>query len=117
MTELINSVRATYDSAETGPRYHVTTTVDGHVIGNFRRPMPDPFARTTVRVCLRDLLRGLLRGHLVVEVTVGADADLMADVLELDDQALIPGRTRKAAFHQSINEKLRAGLYEEQETP
>lgn len=102
------SVRATYDSQETGPRYHVTTTVDSRVVGEFRCRIPDPFARTTVHVSRLDLLRALVRGRLTVEVTVGADPELMYDVLELDDQTLIHGRTRQAAFQQAMHQHLRA---------
>lgn len=104
--ELRPSVRATYDSRETGYRYHVTTTIGGKT-EVFRYPIPDPFARTTVHVGWRSLLSGLLRGGLAVEVTIGGDTEVMNDVLELDDQTLIPGRTRQAAFQQSIHQKLR----------
>jgi hypothetical protein len=103
-----NSVRATYDSRETGPRYWVTTTINGRP-GIFRQPIPDPFVRTTVEIFgWRDLLLGLFRKRLVVEVTVGADSALMDDVLELDENTLIAGRTRKAAFQQSMHGKLAA---------
>src|SRR5690606_12018626 len=100
------SVRATYNSLETGPRYHVITTINGWLV-RFQ-PVPDPFVRTTVTVAWRDLLRGLLRRRrLVVEVVVGADLELAHDVLELDDQTLISGRTRSAAFRQSMHQRLR----------
>lgn len=108
MSDLKPSVRATYDSAETGPRYHVTTTIADKVIGTFRSPAPDPFVRAAVTVGSRwDLLRGLLRGRLEVVVTVGADREVMHDVLELDQQTLIAGRTRKAAFDQAMTQHLR----------
>lgn len=108
MPDLHPSVRATYDSAQTGPRYWATVTVNGYPI-EFRNPLPDPFARTKVTVSWADTLRALIRGrHVVVEVTIGADRELMNDVLELDDQTLIAGRTRKAAFDQSIHQKLAA---------
>ncbi|MGN9802051.1 hypothetical protein [Micromonospora sp. L32] len=106
MSDLRPSVRATYDSEQTGPRYWVTSTIDGQAVA-FRVRIADPFVRHTVRVGLRDLLRGLLRGRLTVEVTVGGDTEVMRDVLELDEQALIHGRTRRAAFQQSIHQKLR----------
>lgn len=100
------SVRATFDGRETGDRYHVTTTVNGRAV-EFRKPLPDPFVRQTVYVSLRDVARGLLLdGRLVVEVTVGADPELMNDVLELDDNTLIAGRTRKAAFHSHLSEAM-----------
>lgn len=102
------SVRATYDGRETGPRYHVTVSINGKTTC-FREPAPDPFARVTVQVrAWRDLLLGLVRRRLVVEVTVGADVDLMNDVLELDENTLIPGRTRKEAFRQGMHGKLAA---------
>jgi hypothetical protein len=105
-TDLRPSIRATYDSRETGPRYHVTVTVDDRP-WVFRDPIPDPFARTTVRLTRWDLLRSLLHG-MRVEVTIGGDPDVMNDVMELDENTLIAGRTRAAAFRQSIHQKLHA---------
>jgi hypothetical protein len=101
-------VKATYDSRETGPRYWVTTAINNKTIA-FRERVDDPFARTFVRVGLWDVLRAwLLDRRLIVEVTVGADTDVMYDVLELDENTLIAGRTRKAAFEQSMHGKLSA---------
>jgi hypothetical protein len=72
MPDLHPSVRATYDSARTGPRYWTTVTVNDYPI-EFRNPLPDPFARTKVTVSWADTLRALIRGrHVVVEVTIGA---------------------------------------------
>lgn len=100
------SVRATYDSAITGHPYWVTTFVGGRFLGQQR--IADPFVWQTVHLGWRDLLRGLLRRGLVVEVAVGGEVERMNDVLELDDQALIRGRTRQAAFQQGMHQKLRA---------
>lgn len=105
MRDLHPSVRATYNSTETGPRYYVTSTINGRPVA-FREPIGDPFVRHTVHVSLLDMLRGLFRGRLAVEVTVGGDKSVMDDVLELDEDNLIPGRTRHAAFHQSIGLKM-----------
>lgn len=105
MDELHPSVRATYDSRETGPRYWVTTQVEDRTV-TFQQPLDDPFARTRVHLGWRDLLRGLFRRHLVVTVTIGGDQEIMHDVLELDENQLIRGRTRQAAFQQSIHGKL-----------
>lgn len=107
MSDLKPSVRATYDSRETGQRYWVTTQVDEETIG-FMVPLSDPFVRHTVRLGWRDLLRGLLRRQLVVTMVIGADIETMNDVLELDENALIAGRTRKEAFRQSMHGKLKA---------
>lgn len=102
------SIAPTYDSAVTGPRYRVTTTVAGRTVGEFRRPIPDPFACTRVRVGFRDLIRGLLRGSLEVVVQVsGADRGIEDDVLELDAQTLVPGSTRRQDFDGSVNAELR----------
>lgn len=106
MRDLRLSVRATYDSQQTGWPYYVTTAVDGRPVA-WQHRIPDPFVRQTVHLGWRDLLRGLLRRGLAVEVTIGADREAMNDVLELDEQALIPGRTRQAAFQQSISQTLR----------
>lgn len=106
MADLKPSVRATYDSRDTGPRYWVTTTIDGKPL-SLRAPIEDPFVRLTVTYGWRDLLRHVLRPrNLVVEVTVGADREMMHDVLELDENTLIADRTRKAAFQQSISGNL-----------
>ena len=108
MSDLKPSVRATYDSRETGPRYWVTTELGDRTIG-FRQPQDDPFVNTVVVVGWRDLLAALLfRGRLIVRVVVGGDKDVCDDVLELDENAIVPGRTRRAAFHQSMHGKLAA---------
>lgn len=103
--ELRNSVRATYDSRETGYPYHVTTRINGHTI-EFQKPVDCPFLRHTVTVGWRDLLRSLLRRRAMVEVLVWGDPDVMDDVMELDDNALVPGRTRQAAFRSHVNEAI-----------
>ena len=100
------SVRATYDSRETGPRYWVTTEIDGRT-ASFREPLDNPFVRITVTVTWWARLTGLFRRRMTVTCTVGGDPQVMNDVLELDDNTLIHGRTRQAAFRQSINERLR----------
>jgi hypothetical protein len=105
VTALRNSIRATYDSRETGPRYHVTTRVGDRTIA-FQERVPDPFVAHTVTVGWPDLLRGLLKRQLRVTVIVGGDADVVNDVLELDDNALVPGSTRKAAFRSHLNEAM-----------
>lgn len=92
------SIQPTYDSRKTGLRYHVTTTINNRVIGTFRERIADPFVRQTVTVTWLDLLHGLLRGRVVVEVMVGGDPDVMNDVLELDANALVPGRSRRADY-------------------
>lgn len=94
-------------------RYWVRSTLDDRPIDDRPTPLHDPFVRHTVTVGWPDLLRALLRRRLVVEVTVGADTELMNDVLELDDQTLIRGRTRQAAFQQGMHQKLRAFTEEE----
>jgi hypothetical protein len=104
--ELRPSVRATYDSRQTGPRYWVTVEINSRTV-TFRKPLADPFVRTTVNVTWWARLCGLFQRRMVVTVVTGADSDLMNDVLELDENTLVPGRTRKEAFRQSINQKLR----------
>jgi len=96
------SITPTYDSRETGPAYWVTTTIDGRPVG-FQRPVDDPFGRTTVRVGWRDLLRGLMQRGLTVEVTVGGDPERVNDVLELDSNQLVRGRTRAGEFRQELH--------------
>lgn len=100
-----SSIRPTFDSRETGARYHVTTRIDDETI-DFQHRVSDPFVRQTVTIGWRHLLRGLLRGRLVVEVIVSGDRDVVNDVLELDDNTLLPGSTRRAAWDSHINEAL-----------
>jgi hypothetical protein len=108
MADLRPSVKATFDSAEGGSPYWVTTSVNGVQLGE-RTSIPDPFVRQTVRLHWWDAVKALLSGGRVeVEVTVSAPVEIMNDVLELDDANLIPGRTRQAAFRQSMHGKLMA---------
>jgi len=100
-----NSIRPTYDSRETGPRYHVTTRVGGRVI-EFEKPMADPFVSHRVTVGWPDLLRGLLRRRLAVEVMIGGDPGVVEDVMELDGNYLGYNCTRRAAFQSHVNEAL-----------
>ena len=100
-----NSIRPTYDSRETGPRYHVTTRVGIRTI-EFQKRVDDPFVSHRVTIGWPDLLRGLLRRHLTVDVLVGGDLDAVNDVMELDDNCLVPGSTRQAAFRSHLNEAL-----------
>jgi hypothetical protein len=101
-----NSIKATYDSRKTGPQYHVTTRVNARTV-SFQHPIADPFVSTTVTVGFRDVVRALAqRRRVEVEVLVGGTRDRVDDVLELDDNTLIPNSTRKAAFHSHIGERL-----------
>jgi hypothetical protein len=100
-----NSIRPTYDSRETGPRFHVTTQIGDRTVV-FQRPVDDPFVRHAVTLGWPDLLRGLFRRRLVVTVIVAGDKDIEDDVLELDENTLIPNSTRRAAFDSHINDVL-----------
>ncbi|HEX3959938.1 MAG TPA: hypothetical protein VHZ03_25435 [Trebonia sp.] len=99
------SIRATYDSRETGPRYHVTTRIDSRTLV-FQHPADDPFVRQTVTIGWRDLLRGLMRRCLTVTVIVGGDHGITEDVSELDDNYLGANCTRWDAWNSHINESL-----------
>jgi hypothetical protein len=102
-----NSIRATYDGRETGAPYWVTSEIGDRTIC-FRQPAADPFVRHTVTVGLWDALRELLRHRRIrVTVCVGGEHDRINDVLELDDNTLVPGSsTRRAAWNSHINERL-----------
>ena len=91
------SITPTYDSRQTGPRYHVTTRVDDRTV-TFQRRITDPFVSTTVTVGWRDLLRGLLRRRITVTVVVGGDREVVDDVLELDAEWIGADRTRRDEF-------------------
>lgn len=105
MPELRQSISPTYDSRLSGPRYHVTSRVDGRTIV-FQERIADPFVRHTIRLHWRDLLRGLLHRGLMVTVIVGGDPDIVNDVLELDDNTLTPNSTRRQEFNVHINNAL-----------
>lgn len=92
------SIPPTHDSRLSGPRYHVTTRIDDRTV-EFRKPLADPFVRHTVRLGWRDLLRGLRRRQLTVTVLVGGAPDVVNDVLELDDNALVANSTRRQGFN------------------
>jgi hypothetical protein len=99
------SIRSTYDSRETGPRFHVTYMVNDKTI-TFQQPIEDPFVHGTVRINRRDLFKGWLRGRLEVSMHVSGDRDIKDDVLELDENQLISNSTRAQTFRSHINERL-----------
>jgi hypothetical protein len=99
------SIQPTYDSRETGERYHVTTFLDDRVV-SWRTPVPDPFVRQTVHIHWRDLLRGLFKRGLKVEVQVFGDIDVLNDVIELDANTLLPNSTRRAEWDAGMNQRL-----------
>jgi hypothetical protein len=99
------SIQPTYDSRETGDRYHVTSRIGDRTI-TFQEPISDPFVRTTVTVGWPDILRGLLRRRLTVTVLVGGDPQIIDDVLELDANTLVSGSTRRDEFNQGIHAAL-----------
>ena len=106
MSDKRQSIQGTYDSRDTGTRYHVTTWIGDHAIA-FREPVDDPFVRTTVRVGWPDMLRALIRRrHLVVTVLIDGDRDIVNDVLELNDNTLIPNSTRRDEFNQHLSDVL-----------
>lgn len=100
------SIEATYDSRDTGDRFHVTSQIGDRTV-EFQRRVPDPFARTTVTVGAWDALRALLRGRPVeVTVIVGGDREAVNDVLELDYNTLVPGSTRRDEWNQHLHDVL-----------
>ena len=109
------SIDATYDSRDTGDRYHVTTTIGDRML-MFQRRVPDPFVRTTVRVGLWDALRALLRGRPVeVTVLVGGDRGVVTDVLELDYNTLTLNSTRRDEWNRHVHDRLAMLSADEQE--
>jgi hypothetical protein len=105
MSEPKQSIEPTYDSRETGPRFHVTSTINGRPVV-WREQVEDPFVRHTLHVSVLDLLKGIFRRRLTVEVTVGGDLEVMDDVLELDVNQLVPGRTRRLDFHRDMHKAI-----------
>lgn len=105
MTRQRASIQPTYDSRETGPRYHLSTFVNGRTL-DWEKPLDDPFVTTVVTVGWPDLLRALLRRRLTVRFQVNADRDLIEDVLELDANYLGINCTRRAEFNGQIQRAL-----------
>lgn len=100
------SIPATYDSRDTGDRFHVTSRIGDRTIA-FQERVPDPFVRTTVSVGIRDALRALLRFRPIeVTVIIGGDPEVMTDVLELDYNTLTPGSTRREEWDAHIRDRL-----------
>jgi hypothetical protein len=108
------SITPTYDSRQTGPRYWVTTEIDGKAI-EFQRPIDDPFVRKTVNIDWRwfSWLPWPSR-KLTVTVLVGADRELMDDVLELDDNQLVAGRSRRVEFNAGMHRALADAAVDEE---
>ena len=53
------------------------------------------------------MLRALIRRrHLVVTVLIDGDRDIVNDVLELNDNTLIPNSTRRDEFNQHLSDVL-----------
>lgn len=100
-----HSIQPTYDSRETGPRYHVTSRIDDRPVVTME-PIQDPFVRHTVYLGWRDLLRGLIRRRLSVTVLVGGDRDIVDDVLELDADTLVPSSSRAREFRSGIGKAM-----------
>lgn len=108
------SIEPTYDSRETGPRYHVTYKLDGHVI-TWQQRLDDPFVRAALHISWLDRLKSLLRRDMEVEVLLGADPEVIEDVMELDSNYLasIPN-TRREEHRRDIHKAmLRMGKEEE----
>lgn len=95
------SITPTYDSRQTGPRYWLSTFAAGRTL-DWRKPIDDPFVSTVITIGWPDLLRALLHRRLVARVQVGGERDAIDDVLELDNDQLVPGRTRRDEFQQEI---------------
>lgn len=108
------SIQPTYDSRETGPAYSIRTSVNGVPLEPSPRKLDDPFVRHTVTVDWRDLLRSLFRRRLVVEILIDGDRERMDDVLELDNNQLIAGRTRRVEFQAGMHERLKSFAIDEE---
>lgn len=65
-------------------KYHITTIVNDRVVGEFRKPIEDPFVNHTIEVTLLGLLRSLIHGGMTVKVQVGGSYADMCRVMDLD---------------------------------
>ena len=103
------SIKPTYDSRQTGDRYHVTTMIGDRTIA-FQVRIPDPFIRHTVTIGWRDLLRGIFRRKLAVTVIIGGDRDVIEDVLDLDANNLGYNCTRRDEFNMGLQAAIEGHL-------
>jgi hypothetical protein len=104
---LRQSITPTYDSRQTGDRYHVTYRINNRTL-TFQDPVPDPFVRAVVHVSWWDRVKSFWRKDFTVEVLVGADLDLVETVLELDDNYLGTGNsTRRQEWNSTLNHAIR----------
>ena len=78
------------------PEYNVTTWFNDKVLGTFMKPIPDPFASTTVVIDWRDAVRSILRyGKITVKVIIGGNSDAYMHVMTnrlievTDDEATV----------------------------
>lgn len=102
------SIAPTYDSRETGPRFHVTVRLNGDTIV-FQEPADDPFVRETVVAVVSPFRwpQWLFRRTVRVEVLVDGDREIIEDVTELDaNYHGRPGSTRHAEFGAALNTAL-----------
>jgi hypothetical protein len=100
------SITPTYNGAETGPRYHVTSRINSHTV-TFQHPADDPFVRHVIHICWLDRLKSLFLRRLDVEVIVGGDAEIIEDVMELNSDYLGPmNSTRRKAFQSELNDAI-----------
>lgn len=103
---LRQSIEATYDSRETGPRFVVETLVNERRIKE--QSIYDPFIYTTVVVGWKDVLRAAISfKRLRVGVHVRGDDQITEDVMELDANHIGYHSTRRAAFQGSTENALR----------
>lgn len=113
------SIASTYDRRKTGDRYSVSSRLGDETICD-RRPLADPFVRHRVRIHWWDAIKVLLRhGNITVEVSVDGDAEIIEDVLELDENYIGHGSTRRAEFRAGLEQALarHAGDYREEDFP
>lgn len=109
------SIASTYDHRKTGDRYSVSSRLGGETICD-RKPITDPFVRHRIRIHWWDAIKCLLRhGNITVEVSVDGDAEIVEDVLELDENYIGHGSTRRAEFRAGIERALSEVGAEERE--
>ncbi len=109
------SIASTYDHRKTGDRYSVSSRLGGETICD-RKPIADPFVRHRVIVHWWDAIKCILRhGNITVEVSVDGDDAIMEDVLELDENYIGHGSTRRAEFRAGIERALSEVGAEERE--
>jgi hypothetical protein len=100
------SIQPTYDHRKTGDRFTVSSSINGFTLCDNKK-LRDPFVRHTIRIHWWDAIKAIFEcGHIEVNVTVDGDHAICEDVMELDNDYIGQGNTRRAEWNAGIEKAL-----------